>query len=185
MRPQAAAMTENPSPSVVTNAPGADSFHLRDGRCVILRPVVIEDAPRLAKLSGRLSAESSHLRFFRAGRHLTPEEALGLADIDHDRNEAFVALDGDCVVALGSFNQLGADPHAELTLLVDDAYNGVGLGRHILKLLIDSARARQYSMLLTELLPENERMSGILESAGVRTISDTNFGLLRVYLFLD
>jgi GNAT superfamily N-acetyltransferase len=167
------------------SAVAQEYFSLRDGRRVVLRPVVPEDAPRLARLCERLSAESSRLRFFRAGRSLTPQEALGVADIDHDRNEGLVALNGDRIVALGTFNQLGDEPDAELTLLVDDAYQGGGLGRHMLKLLIDAARARQYRMLLTELLPDNERMSGMLESAGVPSISDTYFGVLRVHLFLE
>ena len=176
-----ATMTDGSTARVVAQ----ELFHLRDGRRVVLRPVVPEDAPRLATLSEHLSPESSRLRFFHAARRLTPQEALGVADIDHDRNEGLVALNEDRVVALGTFHQLGDEPDAELTLLVDDAYQGGGLGRHMLNLLIDAARARRYRMLLTELLPDNERMSGLLESAGVPCISDTYFGVLRVHLFLE
>jgi GNAT superfamily N-acetyltransferase len=125
------------------------------------------------------------LRFFRAGRRLSPQEALGLSDIDHVRNEAIVALDADSVIALGTLHQLGDHPHAELTLLVEDAYQGGGLGRHLLEMLIEVARARQYGSLLTELLPDNERMLGLLESAGLPSIADDYFGVLRVYLFLE
>jgi hypothetical protein len=35
------------------------------------------------------------------------------------------------------------------------------------------------------MLPENERMLGLLESAGVPSLADTYFGVLRVHLFLD
>ena len=181
MPPRVTTMTDDSTASVVAQ----ELFVLRDGRRVVVRPVVPEDAPRLARLCERLSAESSRLRFFRAARRLTPQEALGVADIDHDRNEGLVALNGDRVVALGTFTQLGDERDAELTLLVDDAYQGGGLGRHMLNLLIDAARARQYRMLLTELLPDNERMAGLLESAGVPCISDTYFGVLRVHLFLE
>jgi hypothetical protein len=39
--------------------------------------------------------------------------------------------------------------------------------------------------LLAELLPDNARMLGLLESAGVPTLADPYFGVLRVHLFLD
>jgi hypothetical protein len=82
------------------------------------------DAPCLASLCERLSAHSSRLRFFRAGRRLSSEEARQLADIDQVRNAAVVAL------------------------------------------------------------PDNERMLRLLESAGLRSLADEFFGVLRVYLFM-
>ena len=178
-------MAKDPSVLVASQTTGLTTFRLRDGRLVSVRPVVPADAPRLAALCERLSAESSRLRFFRAGRRLTPQEALGLAEIDHHHNEAFVALDTERVVALASLSRIGDDPQAEVTLLVDDAYQGSGLGRHLLGMLIDAARARHYRILLAEMLPENERMLGLLESAGVPSLADTYFGVLRVHLFLQ
>ena len=178
-------MANNSSTLVVSQTAGATTFRLRDGRLVRLRPVVAEDAPRLAQLCEGLSAESSRLRFFREGRRLTPQEALGLAQIDHHHNEAFVALDGERVVALASLHRIGDDPQAELTLLVDDAYQGGGLGRHLLRMLIDAARARGYRILLAEMLPDNARMLGLLDSAGVLAVADTYFGVERVHLLLD
>jgi GNAT superfamily N-acetyltransferase len=95
-----------------------------------------------------------------------------------------VALDADRVIALGTLHRLGDDPQAELTLLVDDAYQGRGLGRRLLTWLIGAARERNYQLLLTELLPDNARTLRLLESAGLRSVADEFFGLLRVYLFL-
>ena len=163
----------------------AQPFVMRDGREVLLRTVRADDAGRLAGLCDRLSAESSRFRFFHAGRRLTPREALAQATIDRQRNEALVAVDADEVVAWGSFNQLGDDPVAELTLLVDDAYHGGGLGREMLERLIAAARARAYTMLLAELVPDNDRMLQLLESASVPCIADGFFGVVRVHLFLQ
>jgi acetyltransferase len=178
-------MTDDSPVHLLAQLAAAEAFRLRDGRIVLLRSVVPEDAPRLASLCERLSAESSRLRFFRAGRRLSPQEALGLSDIDHVHNEVFVALDADRVIALGTLHQLGDYPQAELTLLVDDAYQGAGLGRRLLGILIEAARQRDYHSVLCELLPDNDRMLGLLESAGLPSIADDYFGVLRVYLYLN
>jgi GNAT superfamily N-acetyltransferase len=180
MPEQQGARIETPAPELQ-----AKVFSMRDGRRVLLRPVRTEDANRLVRLCDRLSEESSRFRFFRAGRRLTPREALGVVTVDREHNEAVVAVDGDEVVAWGSFNQLGNDPSAEITLLVDDAYQGVGLGREVLERLIEAARERHYVMLLAELMPDNDRMLQLLESAGLPYFADEYFGVIRVHVFLQ
>jgi acetyltransferase len=160
-------------------------FQMRDGRRVVLRPLFPDDAHRLAQLCERLSEETSRNRFFRAGRRLTPGEALSAASIDRARNEAVVAVDACEVVAWGSLHQLGNEPHAEITLLVDDAYQRSGLGRALLERLIVAARKRHYTMLLGELMRDNERMLQLLETAGLPCFADEYFGVLRVHVFLQ
>jgi GNAT superfamily N-acetyltransferase len=176
---------DDPFVAILAQPAPLSSFRLRDGRVVQLRPAVAEDAPQLAALCERLSAESSRLRFFRAGRKLTAQEALGIADIDRMSDEAIVALDGHSLSALGTLHQLGDEAQAEVTLLVEDAYQGRGLGRYLLEQMIAAARARHYRILLAEMLPDNDRVLRLLESAGLPSIADEYFGLLRVRLFMD
>jgi GNAT superfamily N-acetyltransferase len=161
------------------------AFALRDGRSVVVRSARPNDAPQLMRLCERVSTESSRFRFFRAGRRLTAAEALDVVSADPLRNETILALNADDVVAWASFNQLGSDPHAEMTLLVDDAYQGSGLGREMLERLISAARRRHYWMLLAELMPDNERMLQLLETAGLPYFADEYFGVIRVHLFLQ
>ena len=184
--PQSAQMLED-RPTCPTSQPveGTETFQLRDGRMVGLRGVGADDAPRLMELCERLSDESSRLRFFCGGRRLTAAEARGLAEIDHDQREAFVAVDEDRVVGLSTLTRLGNDPKAEFTLLVDDAYQGGGLGRHMLGMVIDAARARQHRMLFAEVLPDNERLLGLLDSTGVPYIADAYFGVLQLHMLLQ
>jgi GNAT superfamily N-acetyltransferase len=151
----------------------------------VLRHVLPDDAPRLAALCERLSDTTRRRRFFDPCRRLSCQEAERLACVDHARHEALVIADGDRLVGLGQCDQLGDQPVAEITVLVEDAYQGQGLGRQLVRGLIDTARQRGYRILLAELLPDNEPMLHVLETAGPSIVVDPYFGLLRVTLLLN
>jgi RimJ/RimL family protein N-acetyltransferase len=159
-------------------------LRLRDGRLVVVRPVVAADAAAIAALCERLSPMSSLHRFFTPERRLSVTEANAIACADHLRCETLVAIDGDRVVALGGLQQLGEEPHAELTLLVDDAYQGQSLGRQMLAELVAVASGLGFRMLWVEALPENTRVLRLLETAGLETFTDPYFGLMRVLVYL-
>jgi ribosomal protein S18 acetylase RimI-like enzyme len=169
---------------MLSRLPASKPYLLSDGRAVVVRSIVPADAPALVALFERVSPATSRQRFFSAGRRLSAQQASMLAQVDHVRREAFVALDADRVVALGGFQQLGDESGAELTLLVEDAYQGHSLGRHLLMELIAAASAQGFLTLLAEVLPDNERMLRLLETAGPPTLVDPYFGVLRVLMFL-
>jgi ribosomal protein S18 acetylase RimI-like enzyme len=160
-------------------------LQLRDGRLVLVRPVEAGDAAAIVALCERLSPTSSLQRFFTPGRRLSEHEARNVAEVDHVRCETLVALDAARLVALGSLQQLGDDPHAELTLVVEDAYQGQGLGRQMLAELISAAVALGFSMLWVEVLPDNTRVLRLLETAGLEIFVDPYFGLTRVLVYLQ
>jgi acetyltransferase len=151
---------------------------------IVLRRVLPDDAPRLARLCERLSAETSRRRFFSAGRRLSTREAERLATVDHTRRESFVVARGERLLAVAHYEQLGDDAAAEIDLLVEDAYQRHGLGRRLLACLIDAARQQGFRLLLAELLPDNEPVLRLLESTGCPLVVDPYFGTLRVTLFL-
>jgi GNAT superfamily N-acetyltransferase len=156
---------------------------LRDGRAVFVRSIVPADAPALVALFERLSPATSRWRFFKAGCP-SAQEAGAQTQVDHIRCEAFVALDADRVVALAGFQGFADESGAELTLLVEDEYQGHGLGRQLLMELIAAAMNHGFATLLAEVLPDNERMLRLLETAGLPTLVDPYFGVLRVLMFL-
>jgi len=171
---------------VIGVAPSGRPVRLTDGRLVLVRPVAPDDAAAIAALCERLSPLSSRQRFSVPGRRLSEAEARGVAEVDHVHNETLVAVDvgADQLVAVGSLQQLGADPCAELTLLVEDAYQGQHLGRHMLAELVAAAGALGFRLLWAELLPDNDRVLRLLETAGLEIFVDPYFGLVRVLVYL-
>jgi GNAT superfamily N-acetyltransferase len=125
-------------------AHAAGTIALDDGAVVDVRPVAREDAPRIAAFVDGLSEESAHRRFLGAKRRLSGSELRYLTDVDHRDHEALLALDRSSGALVGVARYICAANRpdtAELAVVVGDAWQGRGLGRALLALLTDRARA--------------------------------------------
>jgi len=144
-------------------------FRLADGRVVWLRPLRADDAPRLIDLSTRLSLETVRRRFLRERPACDPKEAHELAAAEQTRHVAIAAVPSPAapgpIVAVGRFHGNGPQ-RAELALLVEDAYQHVGLGRLLLTRLIEEAEQRHLRLLEGYALYDNAPVLRLLRSSG-------------------
>jgi acetyltransferase len=144
-------------------------FRLTDGRCVWLRPVTADDAPRLVDLCQRSSPVTLRRRFLRTVVRCNPLEAQRLAAVDQVRRVALAAVpdpaaDGP-IVAVGRFHADGPE-RAEFALLVEDAYQHAGLGRLLLGHLLREAARRRLRVLDGYVLHDNAPMLRLLRTSG-------------------
>jgi acetyltransferase len=117
-----------------------------------------------------LSAESRHLRFFTAVRELPENVRLRLADVDGFRNAAVVAFDAALTSAdhpegkaIGVARWMGNDEGPpELSVTVIDAYQGMGVGTHLMDSLLALARKRGVRRILADVLRENTGMRRLI-----------------------
>lgn len=127
-------------------------------RTFVLRPILPEDAPRLTRLAAATDASDLRLRFHGALRELSPENASRLAQIDYDREMALVSEDGQGeVTAVG---RLVFDPEfatAEIAMIVRSDQQEAGLGRTLLRSLLDYAFSRGASEVWGDILRHNTR----------------------------
>ena len=147
----------------------AGPFRLADGRLAWLRPLRVEDAARLMDLCKRLSPSTLRRRFLRSVVRCDPLEAQRLAAVDQVRRVALVAVphptDDSPIVAVGRFHGDGSE-QAELALLVDDAYQRLGLGRLLLSRLVREAAQRRLRVLEGHVLYDNTPMLRLLRTSG-------------------
>ncbi len=73
--------------------------------------------------------------------------------------------DDPAIVAVGRFHRDGSE-QAELALLVDDAYQHVGLGRLLLSCLVREAVQRRLRVLEGHVLYDNTPMLRLLRTSG-------------------
>ena len=140
---------------------------LRDGTCVPVREIRAEDAAALQRLVGRSSERSIELRFFGPMKELSDEKARRFAEVDGVDRFALVALDPEDeneIVAVVRYEREGGTDGAEYAALVEDRFQGRGLGIGLTRRLIEAARERGIKRLHALVLRENRRMLGLLRS---------------------
>src|SRR5918997_1014702 len=140
---------------------------LRDGTCVVVREIRADDAPALQRLVGRSSERSIELRFFGPMKELSDEEARRFAEVDGKDRFALVALDPEDegeIVAVVRYEREGGTDGAEYAALVEDRFQGQGLGIGLTRHLIEGARERGIGRLHALVMRENWKMLSLLRS---------------------
>lgn len=160
-------------------------IHLADGTALEVRPIEEADADGLVRFHGRLSDETTYLRFFAVHPVLHADEVERFTHVDHRRREAVVALlDGE-IVAVARFDRLGDDgDEAEVAFVVADEFQGRGIGTGLLHELVRRARALGIRLFVAETLPHNRRMLTVFRHAGLPVRTRFEDGTVHVLLDL-
>jgi GNAT superfamily N-acetyltransferase len=144
-----------------------ETLVLDDGRTVVVRPITPDAKPLIAEAITRVSPESSRRRFLTVRRQLSERELDQLTRLDGWHRYALGAVErgpaGVRGVAVARFARLADDPRAaEIAILVVDAWQGAGLGRHLLDRLANAARLRGIERFTGLVLADNAPMLGML-----------------------
>jgi RimJ/RimL family protein N-acetyltransferase len=146
---------------------GGRSLALRDGTRVRLRCIRAEDAEALQRLVGRSSDRSVELRFFGPLKELSDEMAGRFSDVDGKDRFALVALDPenpDEIVGVVRYTRERGTEGAEYAALIEDRFQGKGLGLGLTCRLVEAARENGIGCLHALVMRENARMLGLLKS---------------------
>src|ERR1700741_4365158 len=114
---------------------------LLDGSTVFVRPISPEDKPLLAEGLRRLSPETAFRRFLSPKVSFSARELRYLTEVDQRDHIAYVALQDDQLVAGAPSVGTGSDT-AGPAVVVGDPWQGLGLGRQLVALVTERARAQ-------------------------------------------
>jgi acetyltransferase len=164
---------------------------MKSGEAVTVRPIRPEDEPLLIRLHQALSERTVYLRYFqplKLSQRTGHERLTRICFIDYDR-EMVLAVehkkeDGQPeIIAIGRLSKLrGGSNEAELAVLVDDRYQGQGLGTELYRRLIAVARDEKLKRVVCTILAENREMRAICQKLGFRMESDLEDGTVRAEL---
>jgi acetyltransferase len=161
-----------------------------DGQPWIARPIRPEDADSLQAFIRALSEQSRYMRFISMMRELTPRMLARYTQVDYDREVALVATTElpnpahrghrhDAVIGLAHYLRNPDGRGAEYALVVADAWQGRGLGRQLMTMLIDAAREQGLEYIEGLVLAENRPMLHLMSSLGLRNEPDPEDPALR------
>ncbi|WP_310452960.1 GNAT family N-acetyltransferase [Sulfuritalea sp.] len=166
------------------------SFQAKDGTQVTIRPIKPEDVRMEQEFVKALSPEARYMRFMNTIREVSPAQLVRLTQIDYDREMAFVAI----IDADGADKEIGVVRYAtnpdgescEFAIVVADDWQGKGLARRLMGILIDTARSNGLRYMHGDFLAENSRMLAFVSSLGfVLSTHPEDSGLKRGVLVLN
>ncbi|MFI7133012.1 GNAT family N-acetyltransferase [Nonomuraea sp. NPDC050153] len=140
------------------------AIKLSDGVEVTVRPLTSIYREAVRDLHDRCSPESRRFRYFTSMPALPARTFDRLCD--RSKGHSLVAGHDGQVVAMANL-MFTPDPGiAEMAFLVEDRWQGLGLGAAMAKMLVRSARDLGYAEVKATLLSDNARMRRLLISLG-------------------
>lgn len=160
---RAAALVRLAQPPV--EAQGAERpVRLGDGSEAVIRPLTSLYREAVRDLHERCSPESRRFRYFTAMPSLPPRVFERLCDRNH--GHSIVAGHDGQVVALANLVFTPDPGIAEMAFLVEDRWQGRGLGRVLGRMLLEEARDLGFAEVRASFLSDNARMRRLLLSLG-------------------
>ncbi len=180
-----------------------DRLTLDDGRSVLVRPVLPQDAALQQQFVRDLSPTSRYRRFHGPLRELPAGTLDYLTQVDYRAHLALLAETFDehgeevqvaevrYVRRTADDDDAEAEAHtdagvADFAIAVADAWQGRGLGGRLLEVLVRSARDAGVRRLEGSVLADNEPMRGLMRARGFRLRRDpADAHLVIAWLDLD
>src|SRR5215210_1277983 len=138
---------------------------LPSGVEISFRVVRLEDAPALQRLHGRCSERTIYLRFFGPMKKLSDEKARYFASTDGVDHFGLVALDPQDqneIIGVVRYARQPGGERAEYAALVEDNWQGQGVGAALTHPLIDEARGNEVRSFYAPVKNANKRMLNVL-----------------------
>jgi RimJ/RimL family protein N-acetyltransferase len=162
---------------------GERETNLKDGTIVVLRAIRPEDRESLRRFYNRLSQETIFQRFFGPYPDLDEERARYFTEVDGKERFALVALHpeepGEIIGVVRYERDEDADYRAEYAAVVEDEWQGRGLGTQLTRALLDEARQRGITTLHAMVRPDNRRMVRVLQGLGLPELVRYENGIER------
>ncbi|MGH3693682.1 MAG: GNAT family N-acetyltransferase [Pseudonocardiaceae bacterium] len=156
------------------------SVQLTDGSEVMLRAATAADAPLVAALHARCSPQTRSLRSLPTRPVLAAAVLQQLIGTDGSSTSMLaVTPDGGAAVGLANLTR-GAPDSAEVALLVEDAWQGRGVGTALARKMVELARGDQLSEIVAVSQVGNGAVTRVLRRAGLRPRGRLEGGTLRV-----
>ncbi|HUY45419.1 MAG TPA: GNAT family N-acetyltransferase [Streptosporangiaceae bacterium] len=159
---------------------------LRDGRKVLIRPILPGDAAELADAIKTADPDTLRRRFLGGPPRITPALLTHLTVVDYVRRFALAAIDPASRrgVAVGRYEPAG-EGVADIAVVVSPAWRRAGLATVLILLLAKAAAERGIHTFSASYLAENRPIATLVQEAGGLCTQVIEQGIAEFSLTLD
>lgn len=159
---------------------------LRDGRRVLIRPILPGDAPELADAIKTADADTLHSRFMGGAPRVTSALLAHLTEVDYVHRFALVAIDTATRrgVAIARYEPAG-EGVVEVAVVVRPEWRRVGLATALVLMLAQAAAEHGFHTFSAAYLAENRPVAALVEDAGELGRHVIKQGIVEFSLALD
>ena len=152
------------------------------GQTITFRPAKLVDERRIQEHFYHLDKKDVVSRFFNEKTHFLRDDVEVMSQVDYKRNLTIIALVGeagfDTVVGVGSYYLEPSTNMAEVAFSVSRDYQGMGMGRILLRKLAEAARDQGIKGLFAVTTPGNIRMVKLFKTLPYKTTSELDEDIL-------
>jgi acetyltransferase len=156
--------------AMISSAPGAVEAVEVGGVALWIRPIEAQDDRRLVEFFNNLSPHSIYMRFFAPMKELSAAMVEKFTRVDPRRHIALVALGREApshpILGIGRVIAQANPRRAEFSIVVADAFQGLGIGAVLLQRCIDLAASRGIEKIWGLVLVENTQMLALGRKLG-------------------
>ena len=166
----------------------AATERLRNGAELQIRALLPSDRAEMLAAVGRFSKETLYRRFFAPKRSFSEREIEFFLNVDFTNHVALAAVLTEVgrQVIVGGARYIVSQPGcAEVAFAIDDPHQKLGIATHLIRHLIEIARAAGLEEFVAEVLPENAPMLKVFERCGVVMSTRRDRGVVHVTLDLS
>lgn len=163
---------------------------IADGTEVTFRPIKPTDEEPMRDFLYTVSQESLYYRFFTVPKSMPHDRVMALVNIDYEKDMALVATveeaSGEKIIAVGRYMRSSKnDKFAEVAFLVHDEWQNRGMGRALLRCLIDIAIEKKIQGFVATVLSTNKQMLAVFHTCGYKSKISQEEGVYQISFRFD
>jgi acetyltransferase len=144
-------------------------FRMKNGGEVVIRPIRPEDEPGMVEFHRTLSDDTVRQRYFgtlRLEERVAHQRLRRICFNDFDREVAMVVEHDGRILGVGRLSKERGAGAGEFAIVIGNPWQGQGLGRELLRRLVQIGRDEKLDHITARILPDNHEMIAVARKLG-------------------
>ncbi|MFH1489103.1 MAG: GNAT family N-acetyltransferase, partial [Pseudomonadota bacterium] len=157
-----------------------------DVRFRVIKP---SDEEGMRRLFYRFSDEAVYYRYFSPIKAMPHNKMQSYVNVDFNQVMSIVGMVGDPgeekIIAEARFVKDRHQPYGDVAFVVDEAYQGLGIGSYLLRMLVRLAKDKGLNGFTADVLASNKGMMKVFEKSGLSFKTQLESGAFHLMISFE